>query len=190
MDKVPRPIPDSYWVRPGQLLAGEYPGSKSDREARQKLARLLDAGVTLFLDLTESGEYNLEPYAHFLTEPSLRRNGHAIHRRRPIRDGGTPSVEEMCSILDTIDAALEEGHTVYVHCWGGIGRTGTVVGCYLVRHGMDAVAALDEIARLRAGTPDGWKESPENSAQKQVILDWATRDCTTGSGDKEGTSRT
>jgi predicted protein tyrosine phosphatase len=190
MDELPRPIPDSYWVRPGRLLAGEYPGSKSDREARQKLAQLLDAGVTLFLDLTESDEYNLRPYAQFLAEPSLRRNGGVTHRRMAIRDQGAPTTDQMCSILDTIDAALEEGHTVYVHCWGGIGRTGTVIGCYLVRHGMDARAALDEIACLRAGTPDGWKDSPENRAQKQMVLDWADRDCASGSGAKEGTSRT
>jgi protein-tyrosine phosphatase len=37
----------------------------------------------------------------------------------PIPDGGTPTVEEMARILDTIDAALEETYIVYIHCWGG-----------------------------------------------------------------------
>ena len=41
-------------------------------------------------------------------------------------------------ILDEIDGAILNGKTVYVHCLGGIGRTGTVVGCYLVRHGIAA----------------------------------------------------
>ena len=58
------PIPDSYWVRPGQLLAGEYPRDWDDHLSRLKLRRLLEAGVTLFLDLTQAGEYGLEPYAH------------------------------------------------------------------------------------------------------------------------------
>jgi hypothetical protein len=31
-----RPIPDSYWVWPGRVLAGEYPGSKHDADARKK----------------------------------------------------------------------------------------------------------------------------------------------------------
>src|SRR3712207_6971239 len=47
-----------------------------------------------------------------------------------------------------------EGGLPYVHCWGGIGRTGTVVGCYLVEHGMDGEQAIAAIAEWRAGTPD------------------------------------
>ncbi|WP_374108489.1 hypothetical protein [Nostoc sp. XA010] len=34
--------------------------------------------------------------------------------------------------LPPIDRALNGQEKVYVHCWGGIGRTGIVVGCYLV----------------------------------------------------------
>ena len=52
----------------------------------------------------------------------------------------------MTRILDDVDAALADGGAVYVHCWGGIGRTGTVVGCWLVRHGLDDG---DPIARSR-----------------------------------------
>jgi hypothetical protein len=166
------PIPDSYWVWAGRLLAGEYPGSKSDAAAREKLRRFLDAGVTFFLDLTVEGESGLRPYAALLREEAAATGRSAIHRRMPIRDGGTPAPAEMTGILDTIDAALGDGHTVYVHCWGGIGRTGTVVGCYLVRHGLGGRQALAEIARLRQGTPDGDRQSPENDRQEQMVLDW------------------
>jgi hypothetical protein len=172
MTKDHGPIPDSYWVVPGRLLAGEYPGSRSDEGARRKVQQLLSAGVTFFLDLTEEGEYGLEPYAPLLDEGATPGGGPVVHRRMPIPDGGTPTVEEMARILDTIDAAIEGGHTVYVHCWGGIGRTGTVVGCYLVRHGSSGREALDEIARRREGTPDGHRRSPENDEQAQRILDW------------------
>ncbi|MBA3406233.1 MAG: dual specificity protein phosphatase family protein [Gemmatimonadaceae bacterium] len=37
------------------------------------------------------------------------------------------------------------GHSIYVHCWGGVGRTGTVVGCYIVRHGRTGDDALGEV---------------------------------------------
>jgi hypothetical protein len=37
-----------------------------------------------------------------------------------------------------------------VHCWGGTGRTSTVVGCLLVDNGLDAHAALADINRRRA----------------------------------------
>ena len=41
----------------------------------------------------------------------------------------------MAGLLDAIDTAMRDGKTVYLHCWGGVGRTGNVVGCSLVRHG-------------------------------------------------------
>jgi hypothetical protein len=172
MTQFKRPIPDSYWLLPGRLLAGEYPGARSDAQARQKLACLQQAGVTFFLDLTEPGEYGLKPYAPFLQELARPDGRPSVHRRMPIPDGGTPSVPEMARILDTVDNALEQGHTVYVHCWGGIGRTGTVAGCYLVRHGLSGDQALAEIARRRRGTPDGHRPSPENHAQEHMIRDW------------------
>ena len=168
------PIPDSYWVSPGELLAGEYPGSRSEDEARHKLRQLLSAKASFFLDLTEEGEYGLKPY-----DPLLREEADALgfsieHRRMPIPDMHTPTLKEMKRILNTIDAALEAGHIVYVHCYGGIGRTGTVVGCHLVQHGMSGEEALREIARLRQDTPDGWKRSPETQAQREFVRSWRT----------------
>lgn len=156
------PIPDSYWVVPGRLLAGEYPGAADDAAARAKLGLFRDAAIDCFVDLTEEGEYSLRPYAEDTFE----------HRRLAIRDGGCPTQEEMRLVLDTIDDAIERGRNVYVHCCGGIGRTGTVVGCYLARHGMDAGDALKAIEEWRLGTPDGHRRSPENDRQKEFILDW------------------
>ena len=75
-------------------------------------------------------------------------------------------------VQDALAAALAQGETVYVHCFGGIGRTGTVVGCYLVEQGMDGTAALDQIARWRQGTPDGHRPSPETSAQRDFVRGW------------------
>ena len=50
------PIPDSYWLVDGLLLAGEYPGTGDPRGTREKLARFLDAGIRTFIDLTEVRE--------------------------------------------------------------------------------------------------------------------------------------
>ncbi|MBN9392910.1 MAG: dual specificity protein phosphatase family protein [Chloroflexi bacterium] len=168
-----RPIPDSYWVSPA-FLAGEYPGSRHEAEARQKLQALLDAGITFFVDLTEEVERNvsLKPYNQLLDEEAARLGKQVEYRRISIRDIEVPTPETMATILDTIDGALAAGRKVYVHCWGGIGRTGTVVGCYMVRHGLSGEAAIKKIAELREGTPDAWKTAPQTQAQRDMILNW------------------
>lgn len=71
------PLPHSYWVLPGKLLAGEYPRNKDERSSREKIAVLLGAGVKAFIDLTEADE-GLLPYAPLLMGAS--------HERFPIRD--------------------------------------------------------------------------------------------------------
>jgi protein-tyrosine phosphatase len=154
------------------LLAGEYPGSPSDAQARVKLRRLLDADIRLFLDLTEEGEYNLRDYSHLLREEAEAEGCAVEHRRMPIADGGTPTPREMRQILDAIDGGLAEGKAVYVHCWGGIGRTGTVIGCYLARHGLSGEQALQRLAELRCRLPNAGARSPETEEQRSLVRSW------------------
>jgi protein-tyrosine phosphatase len=161
------PIPNSYWVLPGRFLAGGYPGDVDEDEARAKVRSLLAAGVTFFLDLTEENELN--PYLSFVQEEARGRP--FTHQRMAIGDFQTPLPESMAVLLDTIDATLAAGHVLYLHCWGGSGRTGTVVGCYLVRHGMPGAMALREIARLRQGV-SSVRRSPETEEQRQMVLNW------------------
>lgn len=169
----PRPIPASYWVRPGRLLAGEYAAAHVPALARRKLRRLLDAGISSFVDLTRAGEALLPPYEPLLAEEAALRGRRLGYLRAPIPDMGLPTPAALRATLDHIDAELLAGRRVYLHCWGGIGRTGTVVGCYLVRHGLSGPQALALIARLRRHTPDGWRTSPETAAQRALVLAWA-----------------
>jgi hypothetical protein len=166
-------IQDSYWVEPERLMAGEYPGAKDDEDARRKLRWLLSLGIDYWLDLTEAGEARLRPYAQLLEEEAARLGRQVEHHRMPIPDLGTLAVEEMQRLLNTLQTALDAGRRVYVHCWGGVGRTGTVVGCYLRRCGLSGEEALKRIADLRAGTPDGWRRSPETAAQMRMVEEWA-----------------
>ena len=164
------PIPDAYWVVSGRLLAGEYPGAKDAAAARRKLRLFLDAEFTFFLDLTEEGE--LAPYAPALLEEAAARHLAVEHCRMPIPDLAHRSRPRSTRMLDTIDTAIAAGRRVYVHCWGGIGRTGTIVGCYLVRHGQTGDQALAEIARLRQGTPDDYRVAPETHDQRERVRNW------------------
>ena len=164
-----------YWVLSKRLLAGKYPGVKDGQETRQRLGWLLDQGITFFVDLTEEGEGGKEPYEFILMEEAAARGVTAIRHHKPIRDFGIPTEEEMTQTLDALDVALAAGHRVYVHCAGGIGRTGMVIGCYLVRHGIGISGqhAMDHLAHLRKGTADGWQQSPETPAQRKMVLSWS-----------------
>jgi protein-tyrosine phosphatase len=137
------------------------------------LRHFLDAGVTFFLDLTVEGESGLRPYAPLLPRKTLRAGAPVHYQRMAIRDMSTPTLPLLQQILTTLDGALAGGHTVYVHCWAGIGRTGTVIGCYLVQQGMSPSQAFQTIAHLLQNTPRSHRRSPETEAQRQVVQQWA-----------------
>jgi protein-tyrosine phosphatase len=168
-----KPIPESYWIIPGQFLAGGYPISGYDKANFQhNLAAFLDAGFNTFFDLTRVGE--LPAYLPILQEEAARSGISVTYQRINIQDRGLPSHEQMEVLLDALDAALASGHAVYLHCWGGIGRTGVTVGCWLVRHGLTGGQALIRLNELYRTSEQSkiYSQSPETDAQVKFILDW------------------
>ncbi len=169
-ETLPTPIANSYWVLPGRLLAGEYPGSISRAEALDRIHRLQQAGVDSFIDLTEEGE--MPPYDPFLSREAPRT---MEHRRLPITDHGVPqSSRVMSDILDAIDAQLAAGRCVYVHCRAGIGRTGTTIACHLIRSGRTPEAALEHLQALwqSCARSRSWPVVPETQEQHDFVLQW------------------
>ena len=148
-------------IEEGRLIAGRHPCAWGPETAPEEVGSLLTAGVTLFLDLTQDGE--LEPYDHLVPPP-------ARHVRIPIRDFSVPSLEQLESALDEIDGELAAGGLVYVHCWAGCGRTGVVVGSWLVRHGSTPGDALARIAETRG------LGCPQTLEQRLTILAWQPDD--------------
>ena len=169
-----KPFPDSYWVLPGRFLAGGYPLSRPGDEysIRLRLGKLVEMGFNTFIDLTRAGE--VTPYLSSLKEEAVRYGKEISYKNHPIQDKGLPTVEEMVQILDELDAALAERRKVYLHCLGGIGRTGTTVGCWLARHGLTGEAALARLNELYRASEQSrfFSRVPEMEGQILFILDW------------------
>ena len=175
------PTPWSYWVIENCLLAGAYPGDSDPGEHNPKVQALLAAGIRTFINLMEEDETNTAGQP-FVPYDGLVRQvcPEAICCRHPIQDLSEPSLAEMVTILDAIDQSLEARRPVYVHCWGGVGRTGTVVGCWLLRHRLatrenfirvlDALRQQDRVRRHRV--------SPETSRQQRFVRQWASSETT------------
>jgi len=159
-----RPIETSYRVT-NQIYAGEYPRNKDEESSRVKLQQFESFGITHFIDLTEEGE--LAPYDEMLY------NG-ATYQRFPIRDVSVPkSMDEVRKLVKRIIKIVSKNPEakVYIHCWGGVGRTGLIVGCLL---GELCELSYDEtmakLEQLFSACPkSAYRDSPETTEQRDFI---------------------
>lgn len=163
-------IPNSYWVIPDKFMAGEHFGAYDAELQKENVNWLLDQGLTFIVNLTERPEYY--PYEQILGEEAKKRGLEVVCVNFPIKDMSTPPPEMVVQILDSVDTALAEGHGVYLHCLAGLGRTGTLVGCYLVRHGRSGEAALAQLDKLREQTKFANYKSPQTTEQCDLVRNW------------------
>lgn len=165
------PFAESYWVLPGKYLAGEYPGGFDESSTLRRLQALIKCNVSSFFDLTEKGDA-LFPYEQLLLKEASEYEHRVTYRNFPIADFTAPDRQLVRQILDAMDEEISVGNVIYTHCIAGRGRTGTITGCYLVRHGLTGEQALEQIMRLREGMPSWWKRSPEDPTQVELVLSW------------------
>lgn len=144
------------WLFPGHLAGMSTPRHAEDIDT------LISMGFTHILTLT--AEQPLNP-AWFYLKPI--QNVYI-----PLRNYGTPTIEEMDVIFDQIC----EGGVWLVHCGGGVGRAGTVLACLIamfgrVRDSLDVMAkepqmdAKSAISLLRSMRP----RSLESELQEKFV---------------------
>ena len=170
------PFTRSYWVLPKLLIAGEIPSAIDLAETTRKLTALVRINTRVVINLMEADDKNYQgqPFLDYSDRlKDLGKPSQIETYRFPIKDISIPSKKLMTEILDVMDEAIGLKKTVYVHCWGGIGRTGTTIGCYLLRHGLaDKNNVFNMIDELKKNTPIRGRKSPETEEQRQFVLDW------------------
>ena len=177
-ERLKVPFNRSYWIVPGKLLAGCYPGSKDPIEEERNLKGFIQAGIRHVISLMEPEKYGrsddpFPPYVDQLETISGTMKISVTFDQISIKDFSVPTERQMVRILNQIDVCNKYDKPVYVHCWGGKGRTGSVVGCYLIRHGFAAGnVMIEKIKKLRKDTEDFSDPSPETKEQINMILNW------------------
>jgi protein-tyrosine phosphatase len=149
---------------PGRWAPGRH--ADSDVRLREDLEDIAEIhGAKVLVTLVERSE--LGELGDVATE--ARRAGLTwIHF--PIPDMWVPSdVEATRRLVTRILRVLERGDDVAVHCWGGLGRAGTIAASCLVAHGHTPARA---IALVRAARPG----AVQTEAQEQFIEDFAAPD--------------
>ena len=142
----------SAWARSGMGTSGGVAGVKNFRVVDDHLWRgaapnpagyewLAERGVRTIVDLR--AEDGIEIPQQMLGDAGIR----WVHL--PIRDGQTPSQDQVRRFLAAVDAS--DG-PVFVHCGAGVGRTGAIVAAYLAETGQ-ADGAQRVFENLAVGPP-------------------------------------
>ena len=169
------PFDNSYLVQNKLFLAGCYPGAPTPDLIPKRLNALLDAKIISIISLMEPTEIYADGKAYVAYDEDFlhmayKRGIKASWLNFPIPDYGVPDVMQMQSLIRQINENIAAGQPVYLHCWGGKGRTGTAVACWLAHTGDPD--PLTTLTRLRQNCPNAKQPSPETEEQIQMVKNW------------------
>lgn len=133
-------MPDRFhWVLQDQLAGMSLPGRIAP--LARDLGRVRSMGIGAIATLTEGA-----------LDPAVVEAAGLAVRHFPIDDFGVPTIEQAAEFCAWVDAEIAAGHPVAAHCFAGLGRTGTMIACWLVRQDdRDAASVLRSIRRIEPG---------------------------------------
>ncbi|MFQ5963763.1 MAG: dual specificity protein phosphatase 23 [Candidatus Scalinduaceae bacterium] len=136
------------------LIEGEIAGMAKPASSVVDFEFLKDNDIEAIVSLTE-----------FPLNKSLVEEFGFETKHIPIKDFETPSMEQIENFLNFAKKIRTDRKKLVVHCDAGIGRTGTMLACYLVSKGFSAANAIEEVRRKRPG-------SIETIEQESIVLEY------------------
>lgn len=151
-------------IAPGKKDLNGFTGAH-DRDLTADLDALFEQfRATVFVSLMEDFEYRRFGISALF--PGVRERGAQV-LHYPIVDVSVPTNPATFRVLiERLYAQVQAGEQVFVHCKGGLGRTGLVVACLLVRLGHSAAEAVRITSETRKGTI-------QTRSQEQWVYDYA-----------------
>ena len=158
------PLPPNFQYIEGFAVAGS--GSPvAEGALPQVLDSLRREGIGAIVSLTER-PLDAAPIREFEFE----------YLHVPVEDFTAPTAAQIDRVMAFIEGSLEAGHKVLVHCWAGIGRTGTMLACFLVRRGYKPAEAITRLRRQRPGAVEAY-------GQEYAVYQYARRWAQEGEAD-------
>lgn len=196
--------PSASWLVPGRVLIGRYPGSCPSRPCdsatqRNRLAILrehIDTFVCLQEEVPPQDAINLWPVGGVGAQSGNAVVPQTDKFQRYYEDAGgcydevfgpttflhlsiadrsvVPSLEVLDAAVFDLRRRVLDGDRLYVHCWGGRGRTGLLAACLLGALYDELVDADEALTRVSAyyRLRESSGSSPETVEQKQQVRDW------------------
>lgn len=140
------------WVIDGKLAGNQAPSSEQD------LIWLKEQGILALVRMAEKNRSRIN-------SSQVEHIG-LLDCHEPVPDFTAPKQEQISRMIAFITEAFSKERPVGVSCGAGLGRTGTILACYLISQGLGQEAAIREVRSKRPG-------SIETEEQEEAIIKYA-----------------
>lgn len=153
---------ETFWVLPGRLLSGAFPGWISEDVMCRHFSILHAEGLELLVELDPEEE----DWAELLGKLGI---GYlSIPCEADLYD---PAWIE--TALDVLERIINRHQTIYVTSRSDM-VLGLILGCFLVQQGASGMQALRRLKYLRRNMSENWLPFPSDLRARKIVKEWKT----------------